>query len=56
MHWPPRWLAAGAVGALVVGLAAPASAAPPDRPTGPTPGTPARGGCARAVPRPSGSP
>ncbi|MFI7491825.1 S8 family serine peptidase [Micromonospora echinaurantiaca] len=46
MHWPPRWLAAGAVGALVVGLAAPASAAPPDRPTGPTPGTPAPGGVA----------
>ncbi|MGS2619082.1 S8 family serine peptidase [Micromonospora sp. LZ34] len=39
MHWPPRWLAAGAVGALVVGLAAPASAAPPARPAGPTPGT-----------------
>ncbi|MFG3708732.1 S8 family serine peptidase [Micromonospora sp. NPDC047670] len=46
MHWPPRWLAAGAVGALVVGLAAPASAAPPARPTGPNPGTPAPGGAA----------
>ncbi|MFR9779524.1 S8 family serine peptidase [Micromonospora sp. MS34] len=47
MHWPPRWLAAGAVGAMVVGLAAPASAAPPAPPAGPspaafTPGTPAR--------------
>jgi subtilisin family serine protease len=38
MHWPPRWLAAGAVGALVVGLAAPASA-DPVRPTGSSPGT-----------------
>ena len=42
MHWSPRWLAVGAVGALVVGLAAPASADPPARPTGPTSGTPAR--------------
>ncbi|WP_422733640.1 S8 family serine peptidase [Micromonospora sp. WMMD558] len=39
MHWPPRWLTAGAAGALVVGLAAPASADPPARPTGPSPGT-----------------
>ncbi|MFF0371544.1 S8 family serine peptidase [Micromonospora sp. NPDC005087] len=38
MQWPPRWLTAGAVGALVVGLAAPASADPPARPTGPNPG------------------
>ncbi|SIN44130.1 S8 family serine peptidase [Micromonospora cremea] len=38
MHRPPRWLTAGAVGALVVGLAAPASADPPARPTGPNPG------------------
>ncbi|WP_328375876.1 S8 family serine peptidase [Micromonospora zamorensis] len=43
MHWSPRWLAVGAVGALVVGLAAPASAAPPARPTGPTAGTPVPG-------------
>ncbi|MEV0430693.1 S8 family serine peptidase [Micromonospora sp. NPDC050495] len=43
MHWPPRWLTAGAVGALVVGLAAPASAAPPARPTGPTPAAAAPG-------------
>ncbi|MFI6266823.1 S8 family serine peptidase [Micromonospora sp. NPDC051006] len=43
MHRPPRWLAAGAVGALVVGLAAPASADPSARPTGPTPATPAPG-------------
>ncbi|WP_328414236.1 S8 family serine peptidase [Micromonospora sp. NBC_00389] len=43
MHWPPRWLSAGAVGALVVGLAAPASAEPPARPTGPSPGTSAPG-------------
>ncbi|MFI6824187.1 S8 family peptidase [Micromonospora sp. NPDC050187] len=42
MHWPPRWLVAGAVGALVVGLAAPASA-DPARPTGPQPGTPTPG-------------
>ncbi|MGW5555990.1 S8 family serine peptidase [Micromonospora sp. NPDC003944] len=41
MHWSPRWLAVGAVGALVVGVAAPASADPPARPTGPTSGTPA---------------
>ncbi|RZT77784.1 subtilisin family serine protease [Micromonospora violae] len=40
MHWSPRWLAVGAVGALVVGVAAPASADPPARPTGPS-GTPA---------------
>ncbi|MGC5284633.1 S8 family serine peptidase [Micromonospora sp. DT231] len=40
MHWSPRWLAVGAVGALVVGLAAPASADPPVRPTGPNSGTP----------------
>ncbi|MEU5724708.1 S8 family serine peptidase [Micromonospora sp. NPDC047738] len=37
MHWPPRWLAAGAVGALVVGFAAPASADPPARTTAPAP-------------------
>ncbi|RKF24610.1 S8 family serine peptidase [Micromonospora globbae] len=37
MHWPPRWLAAGAVGALAVGLAAPASAQPPAPPAGPGP-------------------
>ncbi|MDG4809305.1 S8 family serine peptidase [Micromonospora sp. WMMD1120] len=43
MHWSPRWLAVGAVGALVVGLAAPASADPPVRPTGPNPGTPVPG-------------
>ncbi|MEU8301734.1 S8 family serine peptidase [Micromonospora sp. NPDC048909] len=43
MHRPPRWLTAGAVGALVVGLAAPASADPSARPTGPTPATPAPG-------------
>ncbi|MFE9694082.1 S8 family peptidase [Micromonospora sp. NPDC005806] len=43
MHWPPRWLTAGAVGALVVGLAAPASAARPIRPTGPIPAAPAPG-------------
>ena len=43
MHWPPRWLAAGAVGALVVGLAAPASADPPARPTGPSRVAPAPG-------------
>ncbi|MCX5064255.1 S8 family serine peptidase [Micromonospora lupini] len=43
MHWSPRWLSAGAVGALVVGLAAPASAEPPVRPTGPTLGTSAPG-------------
>ncbi|MDG9678366.1 S8 family serine peptidase [Micromonospora sp. DH14] len=42
MHWSPRWLAVGAVGALVVGVAAPASADPPARPTGPTSGTPAQ--------------
>ncbi|MFG2169414.1 S8 family serine peptidase [Micromonospora chersina] len=41
MHRSPRWLAAGAVGALVVGLAVPASADPPARPTGPSPATPA---------------
>ncbi|MCT2281363.1 peptidase S8, partial [Micromonospora chalcea] len=43
MHRFPRWLAAGAVGALVVGLAVPASADPPARPAGPPPGTPAPG-------------
>ncbi|PYC64289.1 peptidase S8 [Micromonospora arborensis] len=43
MHWSPRWLAVGAVGALVVGLAAPASADPPARPTEPHSGTPAAG-------------
>ncbi|MEU4480475.1 S8 family serine peptidase [Micromonospora sp. NPDC023966] len=44
MHRSPRWLAAGAVGALVVGLAAPASADPPARPAGPSPAaTPAPG-------------
>ncbi|MCG5470673.1 S8 family serine peptidase [Micromonospora sp. LAH09] len=43
MHWSPRWLAVGAVGALVVGLAAPASADPSARPTGPTAGTPVPG-------------
>ncbi|MFG1872225.1 S8 family serine peptidase [Micromonospora arborensis] len=43
MHWSPRWLAVGAVGALVVGLAAPASAEPPARPTDPHPGSPAAG-------------
>ncbi|MFF0318821.1 S8 family serine peptidase [Micromonospora sp. NPDC005252] len=43
MHWSPRWLSAGAVGALVVGLAAPASAEPPVRPTGPSLGTSAPG-------------
>ncbi|MGC4870283.1 S8 family serine peptidase [Micromonospora sp. DT53] len=42
MHWSPRWLAVGAVGALVLGVAAPASADPPARPTGPTSGTPAQ--------------
>ncbi|WP_030488001.1 S8 family serine peptidase [Micromonospora chokoriensis] len=42
MHWSPRWLAVGAVGALVVGVAAPASADPPARPTGPTSGAPAQ--------------
>ncbi|MEW2331742.1 S8 family serine peptidase [Micromonospora chersina] len=41
MHRSPRWLAAGAVGALVVGLAVPASADPPAPPTGPSPATPA---------------
>ncbi|MGC4808764.1 S8 family serine peptidase [Micromonospora sp. DT233] len=45
MQRPPRWLVAGAVGALVVGLAAPASAEPPARPTtGPQPGPTAPGG------------
>ncbi|MEU8184653.1 S8 family serine peptidase [Micromonospora sp. NPDC049047] len=43
MHWSPRWLAVGAVGALVVGLAAPASADPSARPTNPKPGTPTSG-------------
>ncbi|MET8042591.1 S8 family serine peptidase [Micromonospora sp. NPDC005215] len=43
MHWSPRWLAVGAVGALVVGLAAPASADPPVRPTGPNSDTPTSG-------------
>ncbi|WP_238434086.1 hypothetical protein [Micromonospora tarensis] len=50
MHWSPRWLAVGAVGALVVGLAAPASADPPARPTGPHSGRPPRAS------RPSASP
>ncbi|MEV6377063.1 S8 family peptidase [Micromonospora musae] len=36
MHWPSRWLAAAAVGALVVGFAAPASA-DPARPAGGNP-------------------
>ncbi|WP_319463100.1 S8 family peptidase [Micromonospora sp. RTP1Z1] len=44
MHWPPRWLTAGAVGALVVGLAAPASADPPVRPIPPVPAAPVPGG------------
>ncbi|MFC8297939.1 S8 family serine peptidase [Micromonospora orduensis] len=43
MHWSPRWLTAGAVGALVVGLAVPASADPPARPVGPNPGPSAPG-------------
>ncbi|GAA4578547.1 S8 family serine peptidase [Micromonospora coerulea] len=43
MHWPPRWLTAGAVGALVVGLAAPASADPPVRPIPPVPAAPVPG-------------
>ncbi|MGK5739831.1 S8 family serine peptidase [Micromonospora sp. URMC 103] len=43
MHRPPRWLAAGAVGALVVGLATPASADPPARPAGPNQAAPAAG-------------
>ncbi|MFG1919712.1 S8 family serine peptidase [Micromonospora sp. NPDC048898] len=43
MHWSPRWLAVGAVGALVVGLATPASADPPVRPTSPNPGAPTSG-------------
>ncbi|MET8838201.1 S8 family serine peptidase [Micromonospora sp. NPDC004540] len=43
MHRSPRWLAAGAVGALVVGLAAPASADPPAPPAGPSPAAPAPG-------------
>ncbi|WP_435055672.1 S8 family serine peptidase [Micromonospora aurantiaca (nom. illeg.)] len=43
MHRFPRWLAAGAAGALVVGLAVPASAVPPARPAGPPPGTSAPG-------------
>ncbi|MET8910173.1 S8 family serine peptidase [Micromonospora sp. NPDC004551] len=43
MHRSPRWLAAGAVGALVVGLAAPAFADPAARPTGPSPAAPAPG-------------
>ncbi|MEH0981348.1 S8 family peptidase [Micromonospora sp. CPCC 205556] len=43
MHRSPRWLSAGAVGALVVGLAVPASADPPARPSGPSPATTAPG-------------
>ncbi|MGK5443797.1 S8 family serine peptidase [Micromonospora sp. URMC 105] len=43
MHRSPRWLSAGAVGALVVGLAAPASADPPARPSGPSSATTAPG-------------
>ncbi|SCG75233.1 S8 family peptidase [Micromonospora inositola] len=43
MQWPPRWLTAGAVGALVVGLAGPASADLPARPAGPIPAAPAPG-------------
>ncbi|MER7444526.1 S8 family serine peptidase [Micromonospora avicenniae] len=43
MHWPPRWLAAGAVGALAVGLATPASAEPPAPPSGPSTATTAPG-------------
>ncbi|MEH1169894.1 S8 family serine peptidase [Micromonospora sp. CPCC 205539] len=43
MHWSPRWLAAGTVGALVVGLAAPASADPPVRSAAGTPAAPAPG-------------
>ncbi|NES16529.1 MULTISPECIES: S8 family serine peptidase [Micromonospora] len=39
MHRSPRWLAAGAVGALLVGLAAPASADPPAPPAAPSPAT-----------------
>ncbi|MGR6318749.1 S8 family serine peptidase [Micromonospora soli] len=38
MHRSPRWLAAGAVGALVVGLAVPAAADPPARPAEPSRG------------------
>ncbi|MFD6568171.1 S8 family serine peptidase [Micromonospora profundi] len=43
MHWSPRWLTVGVLGALVVGLAAPASAEPPGPPTGPSLGAPAPG-------------
>ncbi|MFD6756538.1 S8 family serine peptidase [Micromonospora gifhornensis] len=43
MHRPPRWLIAGAVGALAVGLATPVSADPPAHPTGPVPGLTAPG-------------
>ncbi|WP_410814801.1 S8 family serine peptidase [Micromonospora sp. 067-2] len=43
MHWFPRWLAAGAVGVLVVGIAAPASADPPVRSAAGTPAAPAPG-------------
>ncbi|MFI0796571.1 S8 family serine peptidase [Micromonospora rubida] len=43
MHRPPRWLTASAVGALVVGLAAPASADPPARTAGPNSGPTAPG-------------
>ncbi|MFC0507053.1 S8 family peptidase [Micromonospora costi] len=49
MHWPSRWLAAGAVGALVVGLAAPASADPPARPAGPDPAPPAPGAASARI-------
>ncbi|MFG1885585.1 S8 family serine peptidase [Micromonospora sp. NPDC049102] len=41
MHWFARWLT---VGALVLGVAAPASADPPNGSTAPTPGTSAPGG------------
>ncbi|MCM0678421.1 S8 family serine peptidase, partial [Micromonospora phytophila] len=44
MHRSPRWLSAGAVGALVVGLTAPASADPPARPSGPSSATTATSG------------
>ncbi|MEV1329675.1 S8 family serine peptidase [Micromonospora costi] len=49
MHWPSRWLAAGAVGALVVGLAAPASADPPARSAGPDPAPPAPGAASARI-------
>ncbi|MFF5218340.1 S8 family serine peptidase [Micromonospora sp. NPDC000442] len=43
MHRPPRWLIAGAAGALAIGLATPVSADPPAQPTGPVPGPTAPG-------------